>query len=344
MRFVALANEFGPAFRHAVVALDGDYSCRCRLSPELSICFPPIVRDSCSIAGRLRRARALLSRLRPDVLVTSNWGTIEWAIANMVPLARHIHTEDGFGVEERDRQIPRRVLARRLVLRRSVVVVPSRILQGITRDIWRLPTAQVRYIPNGVDLARFSPAPSRRSEGVLVIGCVAALRPEKNLARLLHAAERVATTRALRVVIAGEGPERPALQALAARLGLDVEFLGEIADPAPIYRRFDVFILASDTEQMPLSVLEAMASGLAIVSTDVGDVGAMVAPENRPLVSGRDASALAGSLGKLLEAPEWRFTLGAANRRRAEREFDQQLMFWRYRALLDTNGEETAKT
>ncbi len=344
MRFVALANAFGPAFRHAVIALDGDYSCRFRLSPELAICYPPLAREGFSVAGRLRRARALLSRLRPDVLVTSNRGTIEWAIANMLPLARHIHTEDGFGVEERDRQLRRRVLARRLALRRSVVVVPSRTLQSITLDVWRLRSAQVRYIPNGVDLARFAPSPAPRRNDVTVIGCVAVLRREKNIARLLRAAKHVAATWPLRVVIAGDGPERPALQALAAELALDIEFLGDLADPAPIYRRFDVFALASDTEQMPLSVLEAMASGLAVVSTDVGDIGTMVAPENRPLVAGHDADALARSLCNLLEAPEWRLSLGVANRRRAEREFDQQLMFRRYRALLDASNKETTET
>lgn len=344
MRFVALANAFGPAFRHAVIALDGDYSCQSRLSPDVFVAFPRLESGGSSLLGRLRQARALIAGLRPAVLVTSNWGSIEWAIANMLPLARHIHTEDGFGVEERDRQILRRVLARRLALRRSVVVVPSRTLQRLTENVWRLAPKRVRYIPNGIDLGRFAPAPAPHLEGIPVIGCVAALRPEKNLGRLLQAARQVSSTHPLRLVIAGDGPERPRLQALGTELGLDIEWLGEITDPAPIYRRFDIFALASDTEQMPLSVLEAMASGLPIVCTDVGDVGAMVGAENRPLVSGRDAGAVAASLGKLLDAPPWRLALGAANRRRAENEFDQFLMFQRYRALFDGNGRETRET
>lgn len=343
LRFVAIANAFGPAFRHAVIALDGDDSCRCRLSPELSISFPSFARDRCSFAGRLRRARALLAELRPDVLITSNWGAIEWAIANMLPLARHIHTEDGFGVEEQDRQLLRRVLTRRLALRRSTVVVPSRTLQNITEKRWHLPPSRVRYIPNGIDLARFAPALARHDHDVPVIGCVAALRPEKNLARLLRAAANVAALHPLRVVIAGDGPERPALQALAAELPLGVEFLGELADPAPVYRRFDIFALASDTEQMPLSVLEAMASGLPVVATDVGDVASMVAAENKPFIAGHDPETLAASIARLLEAPELRPSLGSANRRRAEREFDQQVMFRRYRALLNANEEEMAE-
>ncbi len=339
MRLVALANHFGPAFRHAVIALDGDLGARSRLSPALDLSFPPFPPAGGGLPMRLLRARRLLAGLRPDVLVTSNWGAIEWAIANLVPMARHIHTEDGFGVGERDRQMPRRVLTRRLCLRRSLVAVPSRTLLRIAEEVWRLPPGRIRYIPNGVDLARFrppNPPPDALAPmGPPVIGCVAGLRPEKNLARLLRAVRDLAPAHPCRLVIAGDGPERGRLAALAAGLGLAVEFLGDVPDPAPLYPSFDIFALSSDTEQMPLSVLEAMASGLPIAASDVGDIAAMVAPANRIFISGRDEAALARSLGRLLAAAEERRAIGAANRQRAEQEFDEQAMFRRYRALLE---------
>ncbi len=341
MRFIALANHFGPAFRHAVIALDGDLGARSRLSPELDISFPPAP-PSGSLPLRLWRYRRMLAHLKPNVLVTSNWGAIEWAMANFFPLVRHIHTEDGFGPAERERQIPRRVWARRLALRRSLVVVPSRVLLGIASDVWRLPAGRVRYIPNGIDLARFRPADAPARAEPPVIGCIAGLRPEKNVARLLRVAHGLAATHRPGLVIAGDGPERGRLAALAAELGLAVKFLGDVADPAPLYRSFDIFVLSSDTEQMPLSVLEAMASGLPIAATDVGDIADMVAPENRPFISGRDDAALARSLGVLLAAtPRWH-AIGAANRARAERDFDQLMMFQRYGALFkgDRGREE----
>jgi glycosyltransferase involved in cell wall biosynthesis len=341
MRFVSLANHFGRAYRHAVIALDGDLGCRSRLSPDLALSFLPLPHGADNLVSRVLCYRRKLAELQPDVLVTSNWGAVEWAIANLRPIARHIHTEDGFGPEERDRQLRRRVLTRRLVLRRSIVAMPSHTLIRIARDVWRLPPGQLRYIPNGVDLGRFRPLRTRARSGPAVIGCVAALRPEKNLARLLRAVSLLGATRPFRLVIAGDGPERSALAATADELRLPIEFRGEIADPAPLYREFDVFALSSDTEQMPLSVLEAMASGLAVAATDVGDIAGMVAPENRPFISGRDDMALASSLGALLDAPERCHAIGAVNRRRTERDFDQMLMFQRYRNLLDGNPEES---
>ena len=125
--------------------------------------------------------------LHPDLLVTSNWGSIEWALARIGTGVPHLHMEDGFGPEERARQLPRRVLARRLLLRRSTVVVPSRLLWRVANEIWRLPRSNVRLLANGIDVDRFATARPHRGAQPVVIGTVAALRPEKNLARLIRA-------------------------------------------------------------------------------------------------------------------------------------------------------------
>jgi glycosyltransferase involved in cell wall biosynthesis len=330
MRFTTVANHLGARFRHAIIAMDGEDAAAARLDPALSVSRPRVEIRKGDFLGNVRRFTTLLRRLRPHALVTHNWGSIEWAPAARLGGVRHIHIEDGFGPEERERQLPRRVLARRLLLRRASVVVPSHTLHAIATGIWKLP--RVRYIPNGIDLSAFAVPPVRGE--VPVIGTVAALRPEKNLARLLRAF--AATTRPARLVIAGDGPSRAGLEALAGELGLGerVCFTGYVAAPHTLYPGFDIVALSSDTEQMPMAVLEAMAAGLPVAATDVGDIRAMLAPENAALLTPRDDAALAAALDMLLGDAGLRARLGTANRARAEAEYDQAAMFAAYEALF----------
>lgn len=317
-RMITLANAFGPEFSHTIVAMDGQSDARERLAPELDVAMlaPPLRKGD--LVGNILAIRRVLRETRPDVLITSNWGSIEWAMANRVAGIPHIHTEDGFGPEERDRQLTRRVLTRRAVLGRSAVMVPSKVLERIARDTWKLRPGTIRYIPNGIDLRRFVPATVQRDR--LVIGTVAGLRAEKNVGRLLEAFALLAKRDLASLLIVGEGPERDALERKAAELGVaaDTEFAGNVVNPAPSYGRMDIFALSSDTEQMPISVLEAMASGLPIAATNVGDVMHMVSVDNGAFVTPKDAPALAKMLGALIEDATVRARLGAANRAKAE--------------------------
>jgi glycosyltransferase involved in cell wall biosynthesis len=337
VRFAAVANRYPHAWRHAIVAMDGNTECRERLSPDVEASYPEVGIRKGDTLGNVRRFRRLLRELRPHALVTGNWGAIEWAMANAWPLVRHIHTEDGFGPDEHDRQLPRRVLTRRIVLRRATVVLPSRTLWRIATEVWRLDPARLRYIPNGIDLSRFAAPAWVADREEPVIGCVAALRAEKNLARLLRAFRLVADAMPGRLVIVGDGPERGALEALAGTLGLGarVTFTGHVAEPQLLYAGFDIFALTSDTEQMPMTVLEAMAASLPVAATDVGDIKEMLAAENRDFIVPLDDAALAGALVSLLRQPALRRAVGAANRARAERDYDQETMFHAWRALFD---------
>ena len=338
-RFAAVVNHFGRRWRHAVIAMDGDVSCRERLDPGLDLQFPGIGVRKGNTIGNIMRFRHLLQRMRPDLLITSNWGTIEWSMANAVPVVRQVHIEDGFGPDDRGGRLTRRAFARRVLLRNRLVVLPSRTLWTIATKIWRLQPDRLRYVPNGVDLDRFAaqPAATGSRDRSPVIGTVAALRPEKNIGRLLRAFALATSGSQARLLIVGDGPEREALTAMAAGLGISgrVHFAGHIAAPAALYRQFDIFALSSDTEQMPLSVLEAMAAGLPVASTDVGDVRSMLAAENGVYVMEPDDMALAAGLRALIDDYGARRMLGSANRAKAEREFGQVKMFASWAGVFD---------
>src|SRR5512135_2967079 len=110
LRFAAIANHFVRRYRHVIVPMDVVHDCKNRLAPNLHVeLLQPEIRKGRTLANR-RTFRNILRSLRPDCLITSNWGTIEWGMANWPRLVRHIHIEDGFGPEEAEQQLPRRAL------------------------------------------------------------------------------------------------------------------------------------------------------------------------------------------------------------------------------------------
>jgi len=337
MRFAQLVRLHGTRYRHTVLALDQNTDMANRLG-EFPITYLKLDFDKRKTLANWRLFRKTLRDIAPDVLLTYNWGAVEWALVNRFGGARpHLHIEDGFGPEEAQRQLMRRVWTRRLALtgRNTKVVLPSRNLERIARDIWSLPARQVRYIPNGVDCPRFAVAAHGDESGPVVIGTVASLRREKNIARLIEAFSEVASGRApgsLELLIVGGGAERQSLETLARRQGVPVRFTGQTNEPEKFLSQMDIFALSSDTEQMPLSVLEAMAGGLPVVATAVGDVSQMVAEENREyVVPPRDFAA---ALARLIDDKPVRHLLGRANEKKARQSFDENVMAARYAELI----------
>ncbi len=351
-RTIDLANAFGSAQAHTIVALDGNTSANVQFSKDVAVSLREVPVKACSglSLGNLWRLRELLRSEAPDLLLTYNFGALEAALANRLwPLCPHIHFEDGFGPDESDgRQLPRRVWLRRVALSgRSTLVVPSRTLERIALQCWRLRPGRVRYIPNGIDVTRYGPevplpAPAWRRPGELVIGSVGGLRPEKNYARLLRVfASLDEGLPPLRLVLVGDGVERTSLARLADQLGVAdrVTFAGFLADPRPALRGFDVFALTSDTEQMPFGLVEAMAMGLPIVATEVGDVASML-PDGGDewVVPAAKEDAFASRLRALIEDPVLRRELAVRHRRHARSAFNVDAMLASYSRLFKTTA------
>lgn len=338
-RFVKLANYFGARLKHIVVAMDGQFGAAERLAGNMDVTCRQVPLNKGRSFENILALRRILNGVAPDMLLTHNWGSMEWAAAKIGLGLYHIHIEDGFGPDEVSRQKTRRVLARRALLRNSDVVVPSRTLERIAKQDWQLRTGCLHFIPNGIDCERFAKQAAigaRERQPGLHVGTVAALRPEKNLPRLLQAFAEVRRNVPCHLTVVGDGSQRSNLEQIAADMGLgrDVTFAGHIADPSQLYGTFDVFALSSDTEQMPYTVLEAMAAGCAIAATDVGDVKEMVSAENKPFVVIRDAQAMAKALSQLLEDGDLRDALGKANQNHVRRHYSEANMFAALAALF----------
>ena len=334
MRFAQLARLHGARYRHTVIALDGKKDMMARLQ-GLPVTDYDLAFDKRKAMEAFLRFRATLRALQPDMLFTYNWGAIEWALVNRLNrVAPHIHVEDGFGPEEAKGQLARRIWTRRLALSggNTSIVLPSRNLERIARETWKLPSRQVRFIPNGVDCARFAVSGRDNRRDTLVIGTVASLRREKNIGRLIQAFARLPDHTELLIV--GGGAEREGLEQLSRELktGARVRFAGQSDRPQDWYPRMDIFALSSDTEQMPLGVLEAMAAGLPVVATKVGDVAQMVSEENRDYVVA--AEQFAAALARLAGDPAARRAMGRANEAKARENFDERVMAARYAELI----------
>ena len=352
LRAAKLMNAFGPGVEHVVVSgVEGELGAASAIDPAISVNYPS---DFPALAGKpsprrwWRIARAMRGF---DLVLTYNWGSMDavgahWLFGGVLRLPPLVHHEDGFNQDEAQALKPIRNRFRRLTLpTAAALVVPSRVLETIATQVWWAAPRQLRRIPNGIPLSDYSPIVTggarphglpglNKPDGALWLGTLAGLRAVKNLPRLVRAF--AALPPPWELVIVGEGSERSAIMAEAERLGIAarVHLPGFAPDPGAVLRQFDLFALSSDSEQFPVSVVEAMAAGLAVVSPAVGDVAAIVVAANLPLISPPgDETALCAALVSAANDPALRAVIGAANRARALAEYGEEAMVSAYRAV-----------
>ena len=211
----------------------------------------------------------------------------------------------------------------------------------------RFPAERVHVIPNGVDIERFQPNPVAAARlrhqlnipaDAPVCGIVAALRPEKNhelfVAAAAYVHQQMPTSH---FVIVGDGSERAKIAAAISNHGLGDHFhlLGSRSDVPEVLSMLDAFMLTSHNEANPVSILEAMAVGLPVVSTDVGSISESVEQGVTGfLCQPGNAIELADSLLTIFNDPELAARFAAAARQRVVTNWSLDVMVLGYEELL----------
>jgi glycosyltransferase involved in cell wall biosynthesis len=284
------------------------------------------------------RLAALMRAERPDAVHTHNDSPMVYGApaAWLAGVRSVVHTKHGAKSPVRNHGL-RALLARGL---RAYVGVSAETSERAVRDLG-IPASKVVTIPNGIPTREFGPAPDARlevraslkiPEDAFVVGTLGRLEPEKNPLLLLAAMEPLLASGA-HLVFVGDGSERSALAAAVARRGTPrVHLTGARSDAARLLAAMDVFALSSRIEGLPLALVEAMATALPVVATDVGGIREATAG-TALLVASDDEQGLRDALLELRDDAPRRASMGAAALARAREAYDFERVVDRYLEL-----------
>jgi len=349
---VNLINRM-PAFRHAVVALTTCSPAFCQRITRPDVDFISLHKPPGHGIKLYPRLYRLFRQHRPAVVHTRNLAALECVVpAWMAGVPARVHGEHGWdtsdpGGTQRKYQLLRRAYSP--FVHRYVAL--SGQIESYLTDRVGVAAQRVERICNGVDTLRFRPAPTRQAlsgspfgEGdVVIVGTVGRLQTVKDQLNLVRA---VAIARGqdgagerLRLLIAGDGPQRAEVEAEVAATGIgDITWLaGARSDVPEVMRALDIFALPSQTEGISNTILEAMASGLPVVATEVGgNPELVVAEETGALVPASNPMAMADRLMCYASDAALRHRHGAAGRKRVEAAFSLDGMVARYTRLYQS--------
>lgn len=291
---------------------------------------------------------ALCGKLRPDVVHTHGYraDVVDGGAARRlgIPTVTTVHGFTGGGWKNR---LYERLQRRAFRQFDAVVAVSRPLAEALVRE--GVPRGRVHEIRNAWDdaVAFQDRSAACRELGVpndgFRLGWVGRVSQEKGPDVMLQALALLGDP-AVRLSMVGDGPERDVLQRRGEALGIAarVTWHGTVAEAAPLFRAFDVFVLSSRTEGTPMALFEAMAAGVPVVATAVGGVPEVISRAEAILVRPDDPTRLADAIREALSDPAAARARARAARQRLEREFAVQPWLERYDVLYHTLAERGA--
>ena len=339
-----VSNSNREEVEHIIVTEIDDHSFAHQVPPETR--FYCIDKKQGLDFGAHRRLYRLLKTINPDVLHTYNFGVLEYQItAALAGVRVRIHADHGRQSSYQKIENPYKYeLFRRFVARfLTYYVVVSQDLYDWARERLKLSSPKLNLVFNGIDLVQFRPLaprqPLQAAEEISFV-TIGRLVDVKNHRLLINAFALAQTqseefARKARLRIVGDGPLMNELQALVNDLNLaQVELLGARTDIPSILHRSDVFVLSSKYEAQPMTLLEAMASELPVICTNVGGISSVInGQRNGLLVESENSEMLAGALLKALTEPDTMYAMAKQGAADVAEKFSVQAMSERYNAL-----------
>ncbi|MEW6983622.1 TIGR03088 family PEP-CTERM/XrtA system glycosyltransferase [Colwelliaceae bacterium 6471] len=285
-----------------------------------------------------------LRRIKPAILHTYNISTVEYhPIAMLAGVKGHIHAEHGRDIGDPQGLNKKHNFLRKMMSYFVDYFVPvSKDLEQWLVNYVAISPEKVKLVYNGMDYQRFENNQNRPHQAnELVFGTVARLAPIKDQQNLLHAfALLLASEHCHQVTcnlkIVGDGPSRNKLEELANLLKITqhVEFTGNSNEIPNTLNSLDVFVLSSLAEGIPMTILEAMASGLPIISTSVGGIPELVLQDRHGLlVEKANTEQLAQAMISYVQQPELILLHGNAGKSRVIEQFSEHAMVSAYLSI-----------
>jgi sugar transferase (PEP-CTERM/EpsH1 system associated) len=339
-----LINHGSPEIEHIIISLCGNRESEKFLHRPAKIVS--LNKQHGNSAGFIWNLAQVIRRIHPDVVHTRNWSGMDGILAaKLAGVKTIIHGEHGWDMFDpegtsRKRQWVRRMTAR-LVTRYTCV---SKQLEHWLRDEVRVKKPVVQ-IYNGIDTVRFRPvepeekADLRRGLGLqpydIVVGIVARLDAIKNHSALFKAVDIAARVHPkIKLVVVGDGPEAARLKAEASD---HIVFLGYRSDTDALMRCMDVFVLPSFNEGISNTILEAMATGLPVIASNVGGNPELVEEGvNGFLVNPSDPVRIADRIMDYINGPDIVVRQGEQGRKRADENFSIEAMVEKYEAIYNS--------